>query len=198
LTLGLCIWPAAAQAPDDTSAPAPASESPSDGASPNPDTANDKPQVAAAPKDQPPIGGVFFHQIALFNIAEIKAGELAEDRANGAKVAILASMVIADHEALAPDILRLANKKHINLPTQLDARNRSVVKRLEASKPNDFDGIYLRQLISDQKTAIGLMEVEARSTKNIDKKEFIVATLPILRKHADDAAEILKESTDQH
>src|SRR4051794_32711781 len=81
----------------------------------------------------------FYTQAAEAGIAEVEMGKLAQQRAADPSVKEFASKMVKDHDAANDQLKNLAEKKDVNLPTNLSTAQKSSMKTLEMQSAADFD-----------------------------------------------------------
>ena len=95
----------------------------------------------------------------------------------------MANKMIADHTKSTADLKKIAAKKGITLPTDMDAEHKALKPAMEKLSGKDLEAKYLAQMQADhQKTANTLMAHE-KMTKDADLKAFIGKTLPVVQQH---------------
>ena len=95
----------------------------------------------------------------------------------------MANKMIADHSKSTADLKKIAAKKGITLPTDMDAEHKAMAPAMKKLSGKDFEQKYMAQMVADhQKTANTLMAHE-KMTKDADLKAFIGKTLPVVQQH---------------
>jgi putative membrane protein len=74
-----------------------------------------------------------------------------------------------------------------NLPYLMDYRT---VKHLQSLTGNQFDQVYLSDMVSDHVQAVNVFETASQSLSDLKLKKFADKTLPTLRKHSKMAQEL--------
>src|SRR5262249_46165610 len=69
----------------------------------------------------------FVQKAAIAGLAEVKMAKLAIDRAQAPEVKQFARKMLADHTKANTELKRIADKKGLQVPTQLDADNQKNV-----------------------------------------------------------------------
>ncbi|GAC1377381.1 MAG: hypothetical protein NVSMB30_24200 [Hymenobacter sp.] len=114
---------------------------------------------------------------------EIQQSKLALAKGVTGMAKEMANKMIADHGKSTADLKKIAAKKGLTLPTDMDADHKAMKPALEKLSGKAFEEKYLAQMVADhQKTANTLMAHE-KMTKDPDLKAFIGETLPVVQQH---------------
>jgi putative membrane protein len=133
----------------------------------------------------------FIEKAAAGGLEEVEAGKLGESKAQNADVKSFASMLNTDHSAANQELMALAQKKGVTVPSALPKKEQKKVDKL--AKAKDFDKNFIHeQGIEDHKHDIKDFQKEAKDGKDPDVKAFAEKTLPVLQKHLARAEEISK------
>lgn len=136
----------------------------------------------------------FAKEAAEGGIAEVKLGELAQMKAVNPKVKMFAQRMITDHTNANNSLKMLAAQKNINLPGDMNSKQKSTYKTLSEKSGDAFDKAYITAMIKDHEEDIAEFQKEADSGTDADIKAFAAKTLPTLKEHlqlAKEAAQAL-------
>jgi putative membrane protein len=125
----------------------------------------------------------FVRAAASRGLAEVKAGELAKDRAKSDAVKKFAEQMVSDHDKANKDLMDLASKKGIRVSKDMREQERTPIDTLSKLKGPAFDAEFLRQQVTAHKEAVSLFEQESKKGKDEDLRSFAEKTLPTLREH---------------
>lgn len=125
-------------------------------------------------------------------MAEVKLGEIAQQKATNAKVKEFAGMMITDHTGANGQVKSLAAARNVTLPAMPGDDNIKKSDDLFKKTGTDFDKSYMSTMIDDHQKTIDLFEDASGDTKDAEVKTFIDNTLPKLRMHLDSAKAIQK------
>jgi putative membrane protein len=125
----------------------------------------------------------FYKKAAEGGIAEVDAGNLAQQKANSQAVKDFATMMVKDHSAANDKLQVLAASKNISLPTSASIGEMATKAKLDVLSGDTFDKSYIKSQIKDHYGAIALFKKEIASGQDPDAKAFASATLPTLRVH---------------
>jgi putative membrane protein len=115
--------------------------------------------------------------------AEVRFGELAEDKASNKTVKELAQRIVDDHTKADDSLKTAASKDSISIPAQLNSKDQATYVRLSQLSGTAFDRVYAREMVRDHETDIALFRHEANGGKDSSIKSFAAQTLPTLEDH---------------
>lgn len=116
---------------------------------------------------------------------EVKVSTDAQTKSTNAGVKAVAKHMQEAHEKANKELLDLATKKNVILPTAItDAKARDVSQLFEKSG-TDFDKAFLEELADAHERAIRLFDKTAADANDPEVKAWFGKTLPELRKHLD-------------
>lgn len=129
----------------------------------------------------------FVENAAIGDLYEIKAAELALDRARSTGVRQAAEKMVHDHTTSAHQMrsaLRMNETRGIGpLPGEVDARRRTMLDHLEAAPDDKFDATYLDQQIMAHKETIDLMTGYRDKGENPQLRSYAMGTAPVVERH---------------
>lgn len=125
-------------------------------------------------------------------MAEVKMGELAQQKATNSQVKSFASMLVNDHMGANEQVKRLAAQRNVTLPNDVSTDNQKMYDDLSKKTGGNFDKAYMDEMIDDHQKDIDLFEKASNRVNDAEIKTFIDNTLPKLRQHLDSARAINK------
>jgi putative membrane protein len=126
------------------------------------------------------------------SMAEVNLGELAQQKASHDMVKSFGTMMVNDHTAAGNQVKSLATQRNVTLPATVGETNQKLIDELMKKSGADFDRSYIRAMVDDHEKDIREFEKASGTVKDLDVKNFIDNTLPILRRHLDSAKAIRK------
>jgi putative membrane protein len=138
--------------------------------------------LAAVGADSNP-DATFYKKAAEGGIAEVDAGNLAEQKGDNQPVKDFGAMLVKDHTAINDKLQALAASKNISLPTSASIGEMGTKAKLEVLSGETFDKSFLKTEIKDHRGAIALFKEEIAAGQDPDAKAFASATLPTLKMH---------------
>jgi putative membrane protein len=134
----------------------------------------------------------FVDNAAITDMFEIKAGQLAQQKAPDSAYKDFAQMTIEDHTKTSDELKGMAPKFGIELPQQLDKTHQAAIDKLNAQSGAAFERAYKIDQVRGHREAIAMFERYARSGDNPDLKKWASQTLPTLHKHLQHAEALPK------
>ena len=95
----------------------------------------------------------------------------------------MANKMIADHTKSTADLKKIAAKKGITLPADMDADHKAMKPAMEKLSGKAFEEKYLAQMVTDHQKTANTMMAHEKMTKDADLKAFIGKTLPVVQMH---------------
>ena len=132
-------------------------------------------------------GVAFLQKAAEANAAEIKTSQVAQTRATDPAVKAFADRMVDEHTANEHALDALAKKRKVTVGDDPDAARLIRIGTLQKLEGPAFDQAYVKTLIADHAAAIGLFENASRTINDAEIRQFVGATLPLLREHAEAA-----------
>jgi putative membrane protein len=126
------------------------------------------------------------------NLAEVKLGNLAEQKATSKTIKDFGKRMVTDHSKAEDNLKSAAAKDNITLPSQLDARDQATFDRLSKLSGTAFDRAYARDMVRDHAADVAEFRHEATDGKDAAIKGFASQTLPTLEDHLKEAHEVLR------
>jgi putative membrane protein len=95
----------------------------------------------------------------------------------------MANKMIADHSKSTADLKKIAAKKGVTLPTDMDAEHKALAPTMEKLSGKDFEQKYMAQMVADHQKTANTMMAHEKMTQDPDVKAFIGKTLPVVQQH---------------
>jgi putative membrane protein len=143
-------------------------------------------------KKPTPMTEKFVKNATITDMFEIQAGKLAQDKANDSAYKDFAKMIIDDHTKTSEEMKAMQPKLGVQLPTELDAKHKTIAKKLESASGAAFENQFKAAQIDGHKAAVKLFEDYSKSGDNADLKQFAEKTLPTLKEHLQHAQNLPK------
>ncbi len=116
-------------------------------------------------------------------MAEVKLGQLAQQRAESPAVKEFGSRMVTDHTRLNDKLKTIAEKDGIPLPAGLTAKDQATYDRLSKLSGAAFDRAYLRDMVTDHRADIAEFKRQGDHGFNPAMKDFANQALPTLQEH---------------
>jgi putative membrane protein len=124
---------------------------------------------------------------------EVQLGKLAAERASNSQVKEFGARMQKDHAKANDQLKKIAAKKDIKLPTELDDDHKSKVNKLSKLKGEEFDREYMEAMVDDHKEDLEKFQRQADKGKDPELKKFAQDHVPILKKHLELAQQTQKQ-----
>jgi putative membrane protein len=148
---------------------------------------------ATAAKSRPAVGDAHFaKEAARGGIAEVKLGQLAEEKGSNDTVKSFGKRMVDDHSKAGDKLKEVASRESITLPTDISAKDQATYDRLAKLNGTAFDRAYARDMVKDHETDVAAFQKEANAGKDDSLKSFASETLPTLQDHLKQAKEMMK------
>jgi putative membrane protein len=125
----------------------------------------------------------FAKEAAGGGMAEVKLGQLAQEKGSSDFVKQFGKKMVEDHSKINDDLKAVAAKDNITLPSDLPPKQQALYDRLSKLSGEAFDKAYIAAMTRDHKMDIAEFKKEASAGKNPDLKEFASKTLPVIEGH---------------
>ena len=148
--------------------------------------------VATTAKGRPAGDAHFAKEAAQGGMAEVKLGELAQEKGSNDLVKSFGKRMVDDHSKANDKLKEVASRESITLPNDLSAKDQATYDRLSKLNGASFDRAYARDMVRDHETDVAAFQKEANGGKTDSLKSFASETLPTLQDHLKQAKEMMK------
>jgi putative membrane protein len=147
----------------------------------------------------------FVEKMGQVNLAEVKLGQLAAERASNAQVKQFARRMVSDHEKANAELKQVASKMAVQVPAALDAKHQELHDRLSKLKGAEFDREYMQAMVDGHQEVAQELERHADTPGTGERSvgtsgdanqahasvsAWAKKTLPDVRQHLDQAKQI--------
>jgi putative membrane protein len=115
--------------------------------------------------------------------AEIKMGQLAQQKGTTQQVKDLGARLVNDHENLYRQIQQVASSQNITVPDKPNAQQEKEISRLESMSGEQFDRAFLQMQERDHRREISAFQRESKNTANPQIAELAKNAIPTLQEH---------------
>jgi putative membrane protein len=127
------------------------------------------------------------------NVAEVKLGQLAAERAESQQVREYGDMLRKDHTRSLEKASSLASEIGVPASSELTAQQQKQFESLQKLSGDEFDTTFLSQMVSDHQTDIAKFSAQAQTGSNPEVMAYAKETLPTLQSHLQHAQSIQSE-----
>lgn len=133
----------------------------------------------------------FLKNAAEAGMYEVQGSQLALKKSRDAEIQKFAKMMTEDHAQAEAKLKDLAAKRSVELPKEPSLMQQAKLKYLETREGSKFDKSYASGVgVAAHEQAVELFQDAAEDATDPDIKKFAAATLPVLKKHLEDAKRI--------
>jgi putative membrane protein len=134
----------------------------------------------------------FAKEAAQGGMAEVKLGQLAQEKGSNDSVKSFGKRMVDDHSKAGDKLKEAASKENITLPTDISLKDQATYNRLSKLSGAVFDRAYAKDMVKDHETDVAAFQKEANGGKSDSLKSFASETLPTLQGHLKEAKEMMK------
>src|SRR5271169_2862203 len=134
----------------------------------------------------------FAMKAAAGGMAEVKMGQLAQEKGTDDAVKAFGQRMVDDHSKAGDRLKDVASKDGVALPTDVSKADQREYNRLSKLSGKDFDQAYAQAMVKDHVTDIANFKKEAMSGGDPGLKQFATETLPTLQDHLKQAREMAR------
>jgi len=127
------------------------------------------------------------------NLFEVNSGQVASSKGTNTNVKTYGQMMVTDHTAASQELMTLAGKKDVDIPTTLSDAKQDKLDSLASLTGVRFDSVYVNMMVVSHMETVNLFEKESTSGTDNELKTWAASKLPALRHHLE-MAEALKDS----
>jgi putative membrane protein len=120
------------------------------------------------------------HQYSLF---EVKAGQLAQQKAQDQKTKDFAQTLVQDHQPALDQLKKLADSKNIQLSDQLSAPRQRMLDELSNLSGADFDKAFMNQQVRGHRRELALYKDASEKNTDAEVKQFAQQGIAGLEHH---------------
>ncbi|HMB95023.1 MAG TPA: DUF4142 domain-containing protein [Tepidisphaeraceae bacterium] len=125
----------------------------------------------------------FVDEAAQGGMTEVKASQMAVDKAVAPSIKSFAQKMIDDHSKANSELQSLALSKGVTVPSELDSHHQKMIDKLAGLSADDFDKAYVEDMVKDHKDTVDMFEKFAERGDDHDLKTWAAKTLPTLQMH---------------
>ncbi|HVS76089.1 MAG TPA: DUF4142 domain-containing protein [Steroidobacteraceae bacterium] len=133
--------------------------------------------LAANPKPD-----AFIKEAIAGNLAEIKVGQLAQQKGASEGVRHFGTVLEQDHSKANQNAMQAASSMGVTPPAEPTPKEQAVYQHLASLSGKQFDQAFIKAMVKDHKKDIAKFKKEAKGT-NSPATTYAETTLPDLKKH---------------
>jgi putative membrane protein len=132
----------------------------------------------------------FAKKAAEGGMAEVKMGQLAQQKGAADSVKKFGARMVEDHSKAGDELKGVATQEKIALPGDMNSKDKATYDMLSKLSGAAFDRAYARLMVRDHEEDVADFRKEADGGHNAAVKDFATQTLPTLQDHLKEAKEM--------
>lgn len=125
----------------------------------------------------------FVNKAAQSGQYEVLTGGLGKSKGTAPPTKAFATQMVTDHTKSGEELKALAQKKGLQVPTELADKQKQQMKMLESTGSGAFDKAYAKDNVMAHEEAVALFRKASQDAADPDLKAFAGRTLPTLEHH---------------
>lgn len=135
----------------------------------------------------------FVEKASAGNLAEIKLGKLASERAGEAEVKKFGQRMVDDHTKANQELMTIASQKGMTPSAKPEAKHQEVENKLSKLQGAEFDRAYLMHMVKSHEMSAELHANQAKSGQDAELRAFAAKVLPTVKDHLQMARDLSKQ-----
>jgi putative membrane protein len=132
----------------------------------------------------------FLQEAIRGNMAEVKMGQLALQRAQSKDVRDYGQMLVDDHSKANKNATAAAQKMNVTPPTEPSAKQKATYDAMAKLSGNQFDSMFISHMVQDHEEDVAKYTAQAQSGDSSKATDYAKDTLPTLKTHLSKAQSI--------
>ncbi len=132
-----------------------------------------------------PADDAFAQKAEQGDMAEVKLGQLAEQKGTNPAVRDFGKRMVQDHSKNEKDLQNTASREDVALPSGIDKADQDTYDRLAKLNGEAFDRAYVRDMVKDHTKDVAEFQKEAKDGHDQAIKNYAEQTVPVLQTHLD-------------
>jgi putative membrane protein len=132
----------------------------------------------------------FAKKAAQGGMAEVKLGQLAQQKGTAESVKKFGARMVEDHSKAGNELKQAASQENIALPSDVSAKDKATYDSLSKLSGAAFDRAYAKDMVKDHEEDIADFNKEASGGQSPAIKDFATQYLPTLQDHLKEAKEM--------
>jgi putative membrane protein len=137
-----------------------------------------------------PADKTFIKKAAEGGMAEVELGKIAAEKGSSEDVKKFGQRMVDDHSKANDQLKQVASSKGVDVPSDLNAKDKATKERLSKMSGAQFDKAYMANMVRDHQQDVAEFRRESKMAKDPDVKSFAAQTLPTLEDHLKEARSI--------
>jgi putative membrane protein len=125
----------------------------------------------------------FITKAAQGGMAEVKLGQLAQEKGASDSVKKFGQQMVDDHGKANDQLKQIAQSKGVQVPSALDPKDQALYDKLSSLNGAEFDRAYANAMRKDHRKDVAEFRKQSQKSQDSDVKNFASTTLPTLETH---------------
>ena len=125
----------------------------------------------------------FINKAAMSDQNEIQLSKLVLSKGVTGMTKTHANQMITDHTKSTADLKKVASKKGVTPPADMDAEHKAIRDQLSKLSGQQLEAQYMQTMLTDHQKTVALMQAQRVATKDADLLGFIDKTTPVVQGH---------------
>jgi putative membrane protein len=139
----------------------------------------------------------FVREAAEGSMAEVKLGQLAEEKGQSQEVKKFAKRMVEDHAKATDELKQIAGQEGFNLPTDVSRQDAEKYERLAKLSGPEFDKAYAQEMVKDHQKDVSEFKRATTAAQKPALKQFAQRELPTLESHLQEAKQMMAQVSRQ-
>jgi putative membrane protein len=135
----------------------------------------------------------FVREAAEGSMAEVKLGQLAEEKGQSQEVKKFAKRMVEDHTKATDELKQIAGQEGFNLPTDVSRQDAEKYERLAKLSGPEFDKAYAQEMVKDHQKDVSEFKRATSAAQKPALKQFAQRELPTLESHLQEAKQMMAQ-----
>lgn len=134
----------------------------------------------------------FVKKAAEGGMAEVRLGQLAEQKSNSPDVKEFAQKMVNEHTQLNEQMEPIAQQMGVSSPKDLSKKDKKAIEKMENLSGRQFDDAYIKYMVKDHKKDLSDFRDTANRTQNTQLKTAAEHGAQVIQQHLQDIEQIAK------
>lgn len=134
----------------------------------------------------------FVKKAAEGGLAEVRLGELAQQKSNSQDVKEFAQKMVNDHTQLNSQMQPIAQQMGVSSPKEISKKDKKEIAKMENLSGQQFDEAYIKYMVKDHKKDLSEFKDEASRTQNPQLKNAAQQGAQVIDQHLQLAEQLAK------
>jgi putative membrane protein len=135
----------------------------------------------------------YIREVASMNLAEIRLGEMAEQRASNAAVKEFAKQMVTAHGTMSVQWTSLASQNRLPTSVALNSIQQQSADRLSKLSGADFDRAYMQTMVKDHEQGAGTLQRIGAGAQSAEVRDLAARGLETTQQHLSLAREVANQ-----